>query len=239
MNTEYRKESVMDPTKELYCILDECINWNDNYKSIILKYINEGVDLTSIHPKYDTTPLLYGMKRQLHPECIKMLASKGFNKNLKIKYSEYIYDDYVGIDYSITQYKSIKNTLLELYYLSIGENKEEILVELFTERDYVLNKIHYPLDINDYSEDIDDRNEQLNPNVSFVESELDTQYHDMSIYDSINNRVPYNYIKKNKKISINYKLIDYIKEYCDILNYNFNTISSWKLEIPDDFTKYR
>jgi hypothetical protein len=35
------------------------------------------------------------------------------------------------------------------------------------------------------------------------------------------------------------KLIEYIKEYCNILDYDFNTISSWKLEIPDDFRKYR
>ena len=157
-------------------------------------------------------------------------------------YFDYIYDSYVGIEYNVTQYKTIKNTLLKLYYLSIGENIEDHLIELFTERNYILNVLHYPLDLSDYIEDIDDideKSEQIKPKISFIETDLDTQNHDMSIYDSINNLVPYNYIIKKTNIKNNYKLLEYIKECCIIFNYDYNTISEWKLEVPDDFTKYR
>ena len=229
----------MDPTDELFIILKNCNDWNDTCNYIVQNCIDKGADLIHIHQKYNTVPLLYGIQRQLHPECIKLLISNGVDERLKIKYSDYIYDSYVGIEYNVTQYKTIKNTLLELYYSSIGENIENHLVELFTERDYILNVLHYPLDLSDYREDIDEISEQITPNISFIESDLDTQNHDMSIYDSINNLVPYNYIIKKTNIKINYKLIEYIKEYCIIFNYDYNTISEWKLEVPDDFTKYR
>jgi len=229
----------MDATEELFNILSKCIDWNANYKIMIEECIENGADLNNIHPKYRITPLLYGMKRQLHPEYIRLLTSIGFNKDLKIKYSDYIYDSYVGIEYNVTQYKTIKNTILELYYSTIGESKEDHLVEMFTERDYVLNNLHYPLDIMDYSEDTDDIFNQSTPNVLFIESEIDTGYHDMTIYDSLSNIVPVDY-KINKRVyKKNIKLIEYIKEYCNILDYDFNTVSSWKLEVPDDFRKYR
>jgi hypothetical protein len=204
----------MDATDELFIILNNCNDWNDTCKYIVKNCIDKGADLIHIHQKYNTVPLLYGIQRQLHPECIKLLVSNGVDESLKIKYSDYIYDSYVGIEYNVTQYKTIKNTLLKLYYLSIGENIEDHLVELFTERNYILNVLHYPLDLSDYIEDIDEISqisEQITRNISFIESELDTQNNDMSIYDSINNLVPYNYIIKKTNIKINYKLLEYIK----------------------------
>lgn len=224
----------MEATEELFTILENCIDWNDTYKNSIQNCINNGADLTSIYQKYMITPLMYAMKRRLHPECIKLLTTRGFNYNLKIKYSDYIYDNYVGIEYNVTQYKSIKNIILELYLSLIGEDKESHLVELFTERNYLMNIIHYPLDITDYLIDIDDIIEPPTPIVSFIESEIDNQYHNMSIYD-----IELNNYKEEIPIINNIKHLEYLKAYCEILNLDYNTISEWKLEVPDDFTKYR
>jgi hypothetical protein len=178
----------MDATEELFSILDDCTNWNDesntpvSHDSKIEKIqscIDNGADLLHVYPDYRFTPLLYGLFLKLHPDIIRALASKGYDLDLKLKFAEYVYDDYDEVDYYLNQIASIKNFILEAYYISIGEHIELYLLELFTERHYIKKK------------------------------------YEISEYDIY--------------------LSWCIKEYCKIFNLDYNTISEWKIEVPDDF----
>lgn len=250
----------MDPTDELFDIIDESRNWDDETNTPIShlqdldkikKCIDNGANLTDIHPEHDFTPLLYGLFLRLHPDSIRLLASKGYDLDMKIEWADYIFDDYLERDHVIKQTASIKNYILAAYYTSIGDHIEANLLEMFTERDYILNILHYPLELIDYSND-DYIYKELNngqvlwhpieypcPDVSFVESEIDTEYHDMSIYDSITGLGLDDYIKKKYSIDEYSKQLScWVKEYCKIFNLDYHTISEWKLEVPDDFKTY-
>jgi hypothetical protein len=237
----------MDPTDELFIILNNCNDWNDTCRNRIQCCIDKGANLTGIHPRRRFTALLYALFLGLHPDSIRLLVSNGYDLDFKVEWTEYIYDDYLGIDHDIKQTASIKNFILAAYYKSIGEHIEDHLLEIFTERDYILNVIHYPLELIDYS--IDDYTyeelqngkimwhpiEYPRPDVSFVESELDIEYHDMSIYDSIKDIGLVDYVQKKYSIDeYDKQLSCWVKEYCEIFNLDYNTISEWKLDIPDD-----
>ena len=121
----------MDATDELFTILNKCRTWNDSYKNRIQSCIDRGANLTGIHPRRRFTALLYGLFLELHPDSIRLLASKGYDLNFKVEWTEYIYDDYLGIDHVIKQTASIKNFILAAYYTSIGEHIEDhLLVEV-------------------------------------------------------------------------------------------------------------
>lgn len=250
----------MDPTDELFDIIEKSRNWNDELNipvshvsdlEKIQNCIDRGANLTDIHPEHDFTPLLYGLFLRLHPDSIRLLASKGYDLDMKIERADYIFDDYLEQDHVIKQTSSIKNYILGAYYSSIGEHIEDHLLEMFTERDYILNVIHYPLELIDYSNDkyIYEELESGQvvwrpieypcPDVSFIESEIDTEYHDMSIYDSITGIGLDDYIQRKYTIDdYDKQLAFWVKEYCEIFNLNYNTVSEWKLDVPDDFKTY-
>lgn len=234
----------------LFNILYEYEYWNyeknepyphEKTLQIVHECIEAGADCAYIHPDHNVPPLILALEQRHHPNLIRLLSQRGNMLNFKHKYYDYIYDMYIGEDYSVCRYNSIINSLLSMYLDTIGESMNDKLVEQYTERKYVIETLHYPLDITDYfyCEDYDEE-ESYKGSICWDVIDLTTlvdnymEQTEPSYYFYYNTSAP-KYNKSELTNQYNIYNIYLLKEYCNILDINYNYLSLIEEELPDDY----
>ncbi len=188
---------------------------NPTIIATVKDYLNKGADPSLACELYSIPPILDAIQMMHDVEVVRLLHYDTFDKNVKTKYSDYIYDYQWGYDICVTRYNSIENTLTLKYKESIYHlyYVERAIIEKYNAiKPHGRDMIYYP----DDSEDSDD-------------SYLDQRpFQEELIRDSIETEQEAKermYIQKT------------IQAYCDFFGFDYKTIQTREEELPDDFAK--
>jgi hypothetical protein len=101
---------ILNPRPEIRTTVEECME--------------QGIDVMTYLPKYETTPLFLALDEFHEPEIIQLLIKNGYDMTQKTPYYDTVHDNEYRTFVSVNRYKSIENIILRHYYFT--NNSDEL-----------------------------------------------------------------------------------------------------------------